>query len=220
MGASQTEGVDVMDWTEERTALASKLWVEDGLSAGEIAARLGDGATRNAVLGKLHRMKLGGADNPNAGKVKAGQRSGRVGQRGNPGQAKAAVIRKRVEARVKLNQQLSAPRSGSANRFGDPGMKFGANPDTGGSLEADTAPLRGDAWAALPGVTPVSLLARKVGSECCWPIGDPLEPGFAVCGAATRDGASYCPTHARRARGSAAPAARVKHAATAVSRVF
>ena len=44
-----------MDWTEARVAELAQLW-KDGLSAGQIAVRLG--ATRNAVLGKLKRLKL------------------------------------------------------------------------------------------------------------------------------------------------------------------
>ena len=47
-----------MGWTEERVELLKKLWVE-GLSASQIAGRLG-GVTRNAVIGKVHRLGLSG----------------------------------------------------------------------------------------------------------------------------------------------------------------
>jgi len=47
-----------MGWTEERVALLTKLWA-DGLSASQIAAELG-GITRNAVIGKVHRLGLSG----------------------------------------------------------------------------------------------------------------------------------------------------------------
>jgi GcrA cell cycle regulator len=47
-----------MAWTEERVELLTKLWAE-GLSASQIAARLG-GVTRNAVIGKVHRLGLSG----------------------------------------------------------------------------------------------------------------------------------------------------------------
>ena len=43
-------------WTDERVELLKKLW-NDGLSASQIAAELG-GITRNAVIGKVHRLKL------------------------------------------------------------------------------------------------------------------------------------------------------------------
>ena len=45
-----------MNWTDERVELLRKLWSE-GLSASQIAAQLG-GVTRNAVIGKVHRLKL------------------------------------------------------------------------------------------------------------------------------------------------------------------
>jgi GcrA cell cycle regulator len=47
-----------MSWTDERVALLTKLWA-DGLSASQIAAELG-GITRNAVIGKVHRLGLSG----------------------------------------------------------------------------------------------------------------------------------------------------------------
>ena len=45
-----------MNWTDERVELLRKLWSE-GLSASQIAAQLGS-VTRNAVIGKVHRLKL------------------------------------------------------------------------------------------------------------------------------------------------------------------
>ncbi len=45
-----------MSWTDERIDLLKQLW-GDGLSASQIAAQLG-GVTRNAVIGKVHRLKL------------------------------------------------------------------------------------------------------------------------------------------------------------------
>ena len=47
-----------MTWTDERVELLKKLWA-DGLSASQIAAELG-GITRNAVIGKVHRLGLSG----------------------------------------------------------------------------------------------------------------------------------------------------------------
>lgn len=46
-------------WTEERVELLGKLW-GDGLSASQIAGVLGGGVTRNAVIGKVHRLGLAG----------------------------------------------------------------------------------------------------------------------------------------------------------------
>jgi GcrA cell cycle regulator len=51
-----------MGWTDERIELLKKLW-QDGLSASQIAKQLG-GVTRNAVIGKVHRLGLSGRAQP------------------------------------------------------------------------------------------------------------------------------------------------------------
>jgi len=51
-----------MGWTDERVELLKKLW-QDGLSASQIAKQLG-GVTRNAVIGKVHRLGLAGRASP------------------------------------------------------------------------------------------------------------------------------------------------------------
>ena len=51
-----------MGWTDERVELLKKLWLE-GLSASQIAKQLG-GVTRNAVIGKVHRLGLSGRATP------------------------------------------------------------------------------------------------------------------------------------------------------------
>ena len=51
-----------MSWTDQRVELLKKLW-QDGLSASQIAAELG-GVTRNAVIGKVHRLGLSGRGQP------------------------------------------------------------------------------------------------------------------------------------------------------------
>jgi GcrA cell cycle regulator len=48
-----------MSWTDERVELLAKLW-NQGLSASQIAGELGGGVTRNAVIGKVHRLGLSG----------------------------------------------------------------------------------------------------------------------------------------------------------------
>jgi GcrA cell cycle regulator len=52
-----------MSWTDERINLLKKMWKE-GKSAAEIAKTLGKGVTRNAVIGKAHRMGLSGRPSP------------------------------------------------------------------------------------------------------------------------------------------------------------
>jgi GcrA cell cycle regulator len=46
-----------MSWTDERVELLRQLWL-DGKSASQISAQLGHGVTRNAVIGKVHRLGL------------------------------------------------------------------------------------------------------------------------------------------------------------------
>ncbi|MBB4657906.1 GcrA family cell cycle regulator [Parvularcula dongshanensis] len=58
-----------MAWTEERVEVLKTLWSE-GLSASQIAGRLG-GVTRNAVIGKVHRLGLSGRAAPAAPKPMA-----------------------------------------------------------------------------------------------------------------------------------------------------
>jgi GcrA cell cycle regulator len=79
-----------MTWTDERVELLKKLWA-DGLSASQIAAELG-GITRNAVIGKVHRLGLSGrakspsSSAPRPRKARAGSHLMRVSRpsvRGN-----------------------------------------------------------------------------------------------------------------------------------------
>ena len=58
-----------MSWTEERVETLKKLWSE-GLSASQIATTLG-GVSRNAVIGKVHRLKLPGRVKPATSSAKS-----------------------------------------------------------------------------------------------------------------------------------------------------
>lgn len=51
-----------MAWTDDRVEMLKKLWIE-GLSASQIARQMG-GVTRNAVIGKVHRLGLSGRATP------------------------------------------------------------------------------------------------------------------------------------------------------------
>ncbi len=76
-----------MAWTEDRVETLSKLWAE-GLSASQIATKLG-GVTRNAVIGKVHRLGLSGRAKPS-----------------NPSKA----TKRRAAARARTPRAPSAPR--------------------------------------------------------------------------------------------------------------
>ena len=65
-----------MAWTEERVEQLKKLWTE-GLSASQIAKRLGD-VTRNAVIGKVHRLGLEPRAEPQRKNIAVGQLDGSI----------------------------------------------------------------------------------------------------------------------------------------------
>ena len=66
-----------MNWTDERVDLLKRLWAE-GLSASQIAAELGGGISRNAVIGKVHRLGLSGRVKPAAALAPARPRKPRA----------------------------------------------------------------------------------------------------------------------------------------------
>ena len=61
-----------MNWNEENIARLRKL-SKEGKNARQIAESLGEGTTRNAVIGKLNRLKKKSKGKPAAGKAGRGQ---------------------------------------------------------------------------------------------------------------------------------------------------
>ncbi|NNE59024.1 MAG: GcrA cell cycle regulator [Hellea sp.] len=89
-----------MAWTEDRVEVLTKLWAE-GLSASQIAKKLG-GVTRNAVIGKVHRLGLSGRAKPSRPKKVTGTR---------------AAARKRASntaTRPRVNKAVAKPAAPSA----------------------------------------------------------------------------------------------------------
>ena len=154
-----------MAWTDDRVELLKKLWA-DGLSASQIANRLG-GVTRNAVIGKVHRLGLSG--------------------RATTSRSKAPRPRRRP---------ASAPSRGSGAQYftrGNVALKaaFDAAPDL------DAAPLLAPVEElVIPLDERASILTLKE-CMCKWPIGDPTEDDFHFCGREAPQGSSYCEHHAR-----------------------
>lgn len=95
-----------MAWNEERVEILKKLWAE-GLSASQIAGRLG-GVTRNAVIGKVHRLGLSGR--ATTSRMKSHRPRARAAQKRN-----------------------GKPRFGS---FGNPALRALYNPEADASLPA------------------------------------------------------------------------------------
>jgi len=87
------EGLQIMAWTDERVAKLQELW-DKGLSASQIAKELADGVTRNAVIGKAHRMGLASRPSP----VKADPQK----KTKKPAEKKAVVKSKAPTGKVSL----------------------------------------------------------------------------------------------------------------------
>ena len=89
-----------MGWTDERVANLKKLWL-DGLSASQIAKQLG-GVTRNAVIGKVHRLGLSGRAAPS-------QPTRTTFRPARPRPTQAPSAPRRIEAQAPRPAQPSAP---------------------------------------------------------------------------------------------------------------
>lgn len=85
------------EWTEERVEQLKALWNE-GLSASQVANEMACGFTRNAIVGKVHRLKLVRQSNGTA-TFSAGVRARKAKAHGNRNQPKVQNIVARVEAR-------------------------------------------------------------------------------------------------------------------------
>ncbi|WP_306260609.1 GcrA family cell cycle regulator [Pararhizobium sp. IMCC21322] len=160
-----------MSWTEERVALLSKLWA-DGLSASQIATQLG-GVTRNAVIGKVHRLGL-------SGRAKSASTAAR------PRKPRASTASK---TSIKSDSASSAPRR--PQTMGATALKFEADVEA----EAAIAPQAHDDV-----VVPISKRASILTiteQTCKWPIGDPGGNDFHFCGHDSKEGAPYCNYHCK-----------------------
>jgi GcrA cell cycle regulator len=163
-----------LSWTDERVELLKKLWTE-GLSASQIAGRLGAGVTRNAVIGKVHRLNL----------------SGRVQQqRSSQPRAPRKQREPSMPGRV-AGGMPSLPTAGGAAL--KPMMR--AEPQARPAALPEPQPLR---LIDLPKDGRVTILHLS-DKTCKWPIGDPGSEDFCFCGHGPRDGSPYCEYHARLA---------------------
>ena len=216
-----------MSWTDERIATLTKMW-EGGATASQIADELG-GVSRNAVIGKAHRLGLKSRPSP----VKANE-------------PKPTPARKEADARpaAASTRSGSAPaaRSGSApaTRSGAAATPLEHAPDDeeaafSAASEIPTQPLPnrepdrprvvsvgpggflrqgpGDQQAPIPPAPPRRLVPAKPSAEiadktslldlndrvCRWPMGHPGEPDFHFGGEKVNPGFPYCVEHCGRA---------------------
>ncbi|WP_019220805.1 GcrA family cell cycle regulator [Bartonella senegalensis] len=162
-----------MGWTCERVELLKKFWSE-GLSASQIAAQLG-GVSRNAVIGKVHRLKL-------PGRGKTAQGGARV-QKTLVGVSPSSVRMRRTPSTV-------LPANASCS-VGATALKMDA-------VVEDVAEV--DLPEKSNVVVPISRqlnLLQLSENTCRWPVGDPLSPDFHFCGADSGENSPYCAFHAK-----------------------
>lgn len=186
-----------MNWTDERVEKLKRLWAE-GLSASQIAAQLG-GVSRNAVIGKVHRLNL-------PGRVKAGGPATptRAPKRpAAPPAARPATFSARpTAAPAPANRSVSRP----ANIISSTD-----NMDITVLEPTELVPVNDRAMPEARRLVLTELTERT----CKWPVGDPLKEDFHFCGAEACDGSPYCKYHARMAY---QPVTERRRAANAVSR--
>jgi GcrA cell cycle regulator len=105
-----------MSWNAERITAVETLW-RGGLSAAQIAAALGAGITRNAVIGKLHRLGLSGRKKTAAAERPSPVRSG--GAMKALGRGRHAIAKPQVAPRA-LCRPSPSPKLGTLPREGRP----------------------------------------------------------------------------------------------------
>lgn len=154
-----------VNWTEERVETLRKLWA-DGLSASQIAAQLGS-VSRNAVIGKVHRLKLSSRGRSTAAAPRV--------KKASSGAATAKVVKtvaRPVAATIGANALQIA---------------FDAEP---------VARYRPIEDVVVP-ISRALKLVELTERTCKWPNGDPLSENFSFCGNESGETGPYCKYHAR-----------------------
>ncbi|WP_172296369.1 GcrA family cell cycle regulator [Pseudoruegeria sp. HB172150] len=171
-----------MSWTDERVELLKKMWSE-GQSASQIAKELG-GVTRNAVIGKVHRLGLS-------------NRAGGPAPAGKP--AEAEKPSPKPEAATPAPKPEPAPEPTPAPAAAAPVARKQIIP-AGQPLPPQPS-ANEISPEALASVREVEKKAKRISlmelteRTCKWPIGDPATDDFWFCGLAVQPGKPYCEAH-------------------------
>ncbi|MFA3919628.1 GcrA family cell cycle regulator [Ruegeria hyattellae] len=174
-----------MSWTDERVELLKKMWGE-GQSASQIAKELG-GVTRNAVIGKVHRLGL----------------SNRTG-----GASPAKTEPKEKPAPKAEAKPKPAPKTEPARPIPEPAAAAEIKPlPPRKQIIPAGQPLPPQPSAneispeALAKVNEIEKKAKKISlmelteRTCKWPVGDPATEDFWFCGLPVQQGKPYCEAH-------------------------
>lgn len=194
-----------MSWTEERIDRLKTMWA-NGATASQIADELG-GVSRNAVIGKAHRLGLEARPSPvKPGEEKEHRAPAAAAPAPKPAPAQRPAPKAEAAAAPAAEAAPSAPaqpaprspqRSSSEMQYRSIGP--------GGFIRQGP----GDQQAPIPPAPPRRLVPAKPSPEvadktslldlndriCKWPMGHPGEPDFHFCGAAANPGFPYCVEH-------------------------
>ena len=190
-----------MSWTDERIDRLKKMW-SDGSTASQIADELG-GVSRNAVIGKAHRLGLDARPSP----VKPGEEKEK-----KPAAASSATAKPAARADTSGKRPAAAAPDEGPNpahartpqRVQPDGIQY-RSIGPGGFVRQGP----GDTQAPIPPAPPRRLVPAKPSAEvadktslldlndriCKWPLGHPGEPDFHFCGNPANPGFPYCVEH-------------------------
>jgi GcrA cell cycle regulator len=187
-----------MSWTEERIERLKKMW-HDGATASQIADELG-GVSRNAVIGKAHRLGLEQRPSP----VKPGEEKEKKSAAAPAAKAPRADAPKAAPAAPAAGSPAETPQQTAAPQPPRPEMQY-RSIGPGGFVRQGP----GDQQAPIPPAPPRRLVPAKPSPEvadktslldlndriCKWPMGHPGEPDFHFCGQPSNPGFPYCVQH-------------------------
>ncbi len=171
-----------MSWTDERVETLKKMWGE-GQSASQIAKELG-GVTRNAVIGKVHRL---GLSNRSSGATAAKPEA-----KAKPAPKAEAKPRPspKTEAARPVTEPSVKPASPARRQIIPAGQPLPPQPSAN-----EISP------EALAKVNEVEKKSKKISlmelteRTCKWPVGDPATEDFWFCGLPVQAGKPYCEAH-------------------------
>jgi len=179
-------------WNEASISQLKVLW-EQGLSASSIGRVLG--MTKNAVVGKAHRLKLSARPSP-------------IHKRSKPPVRRvAALARPTLSAAPAADLSSENPvAAASAKPLAAPETKLETEPDTGTAARFVPVTRRGrQSLTTAEAMQQLGLPAKRQSEgpgrvgRCSWPVGDPGDKDFHFCEADTLPGKSYCAEHCRKA---------------------
>lgn len=180
-----------MSWTDERVETLKKMWGE-GQSASQIAKELG-GVTRNAVIGKVHRL---GLSNRGAAAAPAATKPEAKAKPAPKAEAKPAAPAKPAEPEP-APQETPEPPAAEAK----PALPVRKQIIPAGQPLPPQPSANEISPEALAKVNEIEKKAKKIGlmelteRTCKWPVGDPATEDFWFCGLPVQQGKPYCEAH-------------------------